>query len=204
MTQPAAANELATATPPPATVWLNGRRFARRIDAATLRQRIAALAHQVWAHLPAGQGQPAPVLMPVLNGALPFAAALMAHWAHPWLLAPVKVASYGQGMEASTPPRLELPPHVPLAGRQVLLIEDIVDTGATVDFLHRELLNRGASGITVCTLLYKPGRYRGLLPPPAFVGFAIEDAFVVGFGLDYAEEGRWLPAIYQLADQPEP
>ena len=107
---------------------------------------------------------------------------------------PLIVSSYGLAKESSGAVRLigELPAEV--AGRPVLLVDDIVDTGRSLAYARDQLLEAGASKIWTCTLLDKPSR-RELPLAVDFVGFVIEDVFVVGYGIDFAEQYRHLPYI---------
>ena len=84
-----------------------------------------------------------------------------------------------------------------IQGKHVVLIEDIVDTGNTIDKLLVSLEKENPLSVKVCTLLYKPEAFKGVNKPD-YVGFSIPNAFVVGYGLDYNELGRNLNAIYQL------
>ena len=85
-------------------------------------------------------------------------------------------------------------------GRDVIIIEDIVDSGVTLNYLKDNLKGRGANSIRICTLLDKPARRRVALTPD-YCGFVIEDAFVVGYGLDYDEVYRNLPDIGVLKEE---
>ena len=84
-----------------------------------------------------------------------------------------------------------------ITGRNVLIVEDIVDTGITIDKVIRLLTMQGPASIEVCATLFKREAYRGQHPPKYF-GFEITNKFVVGYGLDYDQLGRNLPAIYQV------
>ena len=81
-----------------------------------------------------------------------------------------------------------------IAGRDVVIVEDIVDTGLTMSYLLHNLESRGPKTVAVCTLLHKPARQK-IAVPLTWVGFTIEDVFVVGYGLDYEERYRNLPYI---------
>ncbi len=106
----------------------------------------------------------------------------------------MRVASYGKGKESSG--RVQLIGDIldDIAGRQVLLVDDIVDTGRSLLFARNLLQDKGAGRIWTCALLDKPSR-REVDCKADFVGFAIEDVFVVGYGIDYAETCRHLPYI---------
>jgi hypoxanthine phosphoribosyltransferase len=88
---------------------------------------------------------------------------------------------------------------ITLEGRHVLIVEDIVDSGLTLSYLMRNLASRGPASIEVCSLLTKPAR-RAIEVPVRYVGFEIEDRFVVGYGLDFAEHYRNLPYVAVLRE----
>lgn len=85
----------------------------------------------------------------------------------------------------------------PIEGRHVLIVEDIIDSGRTLQYMRRNLLARGPASLRICTLLSKPSR-REIDVPIDYTGFEIPDEFVVGYGLDFAEEYRNLPYIAVL------
>ena len=106
----------------------------------------------------------------------------------------MSISSYGSATKSSGVVRILKDLDRDIVGQHVLIIEDIVDSGLTLSFLKQNLLARGAASLSVCTLLDKPGRRKVALTPD-YCGFEIEDAFVVGYGLDYAERYRNLPDI---------
>jgi hypoxanthine phosphoribosyltransferase len=130
----------------------------------------------------------------IREGALPFARDLLKALGRPEDLETVTISSYvGERVARQNPVLLDdVPPSV--AGRSVLVIEDILDTGRTLTLLREELLRAGAVTITNCVLLDKR-RDRISEVDAKYVGFEIEDVFVVGYGLDYESEFRDLPYI---------
>lgn len=104
------------------------------------------------------------------------------------------LSSYGKGMESSGEVRVKLDCGEDLADKQVLLLDDILDSGQTLDFAKRHLLSKGAREVLTAVLLDKPER-RKVDFRADFVGFTIPNAFVVGYGIDYAEKYRELPHI---------
>ncbi len=104
------------------------------------------------------------------------------------------VSSYGSRTESSGVVRTTHDLSAPIAGKHVLLIEDIVDTGLTMKYLIDNLQTRRPASITVCTLLHKPSNQK-IEVPVHYVGFTIPNKFVIGYGLDYAERFRNLPYI---------
>jgi hypoxanthine phosphoribosyltransferase len=107
------------------------------------------------------------------------------------------VASYGSATESSGVVRILKDLDAAIEGRDVLIVEDIVDSGLTLQYLLRNLGGRGPRSLEVCALLTKPERRRVELSP-RYVGFEIPDRFVVGYGLDHAERFRNLPYVAVL------
>lgn len=106
----------------------------------------------------------------------------------------MQVSSYGNSKQSSGEVRISGKPPAGIAGQQVLLIDDIVDTGRTLNHTRRLLLDLGAQRVWTCCLLEKPVR-REVDCTADFFGFEVEDVFVVGYGIDYAENYRYLPFI---------
>lgn len=155
-----------------------------------IRERVAALAREISADY-AGKDL---VLIAVLKGAVVFCADLMRCLDLPVCLEFVSAASYGSRTSSSGEVRLVLDTCGDLRGRHVLVVEDIVDSGRTLAALVEALRAQGPASVKTCCLLDKPSR-RVAPFEPDYVGFAIPDCFVVGYGLDYAEKSRNLPYI---------
>ena len=135
--------------------------------------------------------------MTVRNGALHFSATLRERLAVHGLLVEdhtIRLASYGNAETSSGRVRVVEDVACDLMGKDVLVIEDIVDSGRTMAFLLEHLRTKGARSVKVCTLLDKPSR-REVAVPIDFCGFTIENLFVIGFGLDYQERHRDLPYV---------
>jgi hypoxanthine phosphoribosyltransferase len=129
-------------------------------------------------------------LVSVLKGSLPFMADLMRSITLPLRIDLMEVSSYGgTATESSGLVRILKDLSAPIEGRDVLLVEDIIDTGLTLNYLLRYLRGKKPSSIKVCSLLDKPAR-RLVEIPLEYVGFEIPDAFVVGYGLDFGEVYR--------------
>jgi hypoxanthine phosphoribosyltransferase len=129
-------------------------------------------------------------LVSVLKGSLPFMADLMRRITLPLRIDLMEVSSYGgTSTESSGLVRILKDLSAPIEGRDVLLVEDIIDTGLTLNYLLRYLRGKNPHSITVCALLDKPAR-RLVEIPIGYVGFEIPDAFVIGYGLDYGEVYR--------------
>jgi hypoxanthine phosphoribosyltransferase len=139
------------------------------------------------------------LLVGVLNGAFIFMADLIRGISIPCRVDFVRVASYGCGSQSSGEVRITKDLETPITGRDVLIVEDIVDTGLTLSHLLNVLRERQPASIRVCAFLDKKERRR--VPFTAeYVGYSIPDRFVVGYGLDYNENFRFLPDVCMLKD----
>ncbi len=146
-------------------------------------------------------------LVSVLKGSLPFMADLMREISLPLRIDLMEVSSYGGSTtESSGLVRIMKDLSASIAGEDVLLVEDIIDTGLTLNYLLRYLRGKNPASLRICTLLDKPAR-RLVDIPVDYVGFEIPDQFVVGYGLDYGEQYRNLrfvgvlrPEVYGAAD----
>jgi hypoxanthine phosphoribosyltransferase len=137
------------------------------------------------------------LLIGVLKGAVFFLADLMRHIDIPCEVDFMAVSSYGSSTDTSGVVRILKDLDAPLEGRDVLIVEDIVDSGLTLQYLMRTLQTRGPASLEVCALLTKPER-RLVETPARYVGFEIPDKFAIGYGLDYAERYRNLPYVATL------
>ena len=139
------------------------------------------------------------LLLPILNGSFVFAADLVRKLQISPDIQFVKISSYGNEMESNQKINSVFGlDNLQIEGNHILIIEDIVDSGFTVDFLMEYLGKQKPASLKICTLLYKPDSFKGKNKPD-FVGFSIPSDFVVGYGLDYAQKGRELDSIYVLA-----
>jgi hypoxanthine phosphoribosyltransferase len=138
-----------------------------------------------------------PLLICVLKGAVFFLSDLMRSLEVSCEVDFMAVASYGSATESSGVVRILKDLDAAIEGRDVLIVEDIVDSGLTLQYLLRSLGARGPATLEVCALLTKPERRRVELSP-RYVGFEIPDRFVVGYGLDHAERFRNLPYVAVL------
>jgi hypoxanthine phosphoribosyltransferase len=137
------------------------------------------------------------LLIGVLKGAVFFLADLMRELDIPCEVDFMAVSSYGSSTDSSGVVRILKDLDAPLEGRNVLIVEDIVDSGLTLQYLMRTLEARNPATIEVCALLTKPDR-RKVDTPARYVGFEIPDKFAIGYGLDYAERYRNLPYVATL------
>ncbi len=137
------------------------------------------------------------LLVGVLKGAVFFLSDLMRFIDIPVEVDFMAVASYGSATDSSGVVRILKDLDIAIEGRDVLIVEDIVDSGLTLQYLLRNLGSRNPASLEVCALLTKPDRRKVDLPT-RYVGFEIPDRFVIGYGLDYAERHRNLPFVAVL------
>jgi hypoxanthine phosphoribosyltransferase len=164
------------------------------IGTADIQRRICELGKQITRDHPEGT----PLLVGVLNGCIFFVADLMRAIPIPHEIDFVSVSSYGRSSESSRAPRLVKDLERNIEGRDVILIEDIVDSGHTLAFLRDSLLARKPRSLRIATLLDKRER-REREVPLDYVGFEVPDRFLVGYGLDFAERFRHLPYIAAIS-----
>jgi hypoxanthine phosphoribosyltransferase len=170
------------------------------VDAERLRLRVAELAREISRdYADAGRSL---LLVGVLKGAMFFLSDLMRLIEIPVEVDFMAVASYGSATDSSGVVRILKDLDIAIEGRDVLIIEDIVDSGLTLQYLLRNLGSRDPRTLEVCALLMKPDRskigQRSDDRPARYVGFEIPDRFVIGYGLDYAERHRNLPFVAAL------
>jgi hypoxanthine phosphoribosyltransferase len=163
------------------------------ISARRIRRRVAELAAQIAAD---HDGAPLTLVI-VLKGATIFAADLMRQIGVPFVIDFVRASSYGKAARSSGTVELSNEERLDIAGHHVIVVEDIVDTGLTISALVAALWKLEPASLDVCTLLHK--HVAGAKPVDIrYKGFDIPDAFVVGYGMDYAERYRNLPGVYKL------
>jgi hypoxanthine phosphoribosyltransferase len=162
-----------------------------------IKDRTAELAALVAADYGDSLGSDDLLLVTVLKGAVMFVTDLARAIPLPTQLEFMAVSSYGSSTSSSGVVRILKDLDRDINGRDVLIVEDIIDSGLTLSWLLRNLATRGPRSLKVCTLLRKPEAVRAELDV-AYVGFDIPNEFVVGYGLDYAERYRDLPYIGTL------
>jgi hypoxanthine phosphoribosyltransferase len=165
------------------------------ITSEQLSQRVNELAAQI----DADYAERELLLVGVLKGAVMVMADLARAMRLPVEMDWMAISSYGSGTKSSGVVRILKDLDTDISGRHVLVVEDIVDSGLTLSWLLGNLRSRGPASLQVCVLLRKPNSAR-MDVQVAYTGFDIEDAFVVGYGLDYAERYRNLPFIGLLAE----
>ena len=160
------------------------------VDAETLQARVAELGAQITEDY---QGK-APLLIGVLKGAAMFMSDLARQIALPLEIDFMAVSSYGNATRTSGVVRIVKDLDIDLTDRDVIIVEDIVDSGLTLSYLRRTLAARGANTLEVCALLVREGLQK-TDQDLRYVGFHIPPKFVVGYGLDFAEKYRNLPYV---------
>jgi hypoxanthine phosphoribosyltransferase len=155
-----------------------------------LKKKIAALARRI-SHDYKGKDL---VLIGVLKGAFVFLSDLMRALTIPVSVDFIQVSSYGAGTASSGVIKIRKDIDLPIVDKDVLIVEDIIDYGYTLDYLLRFIANKKPASVKICALLDKPSRRRVKVPVD-YRGFKIPDKFIVGYGLDFSEKYRNLPHI---------
>lgn len=161
------------------------------LSTETLQARVRELGAEITRDF---ASSPDLVVVPILKGSFLFAADLIRHIDLDLSVEFLGLRSYGAGTESSGVVQITYDLTQPINGRDVLIVEDIVDTGLSMRYLLENLATRQPRSVKLCSLLHKPARSRVKIPID-YLGFTIEDRFVVGYGLDYAEKYRNLPYI---------
>ena len=139
------------------------------------------------------------VVVGVLKGSFIFMADLIRAMTIPCTIDFIRVASYGASTVSSGKVRITKDVETPITGRDVLVVEDIIDTGLTLAFLKQNLLDRHPRSLKFCTLIDKKHR-REVEFHSDYVGFDLDEGFVVGYGLDFDEKARYFPDVYVLEE----
>lgn len=179
----------------PHTITFEGQRFHLHLAAADIQARVTELGRAI--SLTHAKKQP--LLIGMLNGSFVFLADLARALDIPCEIDFCKLASYGYARESSGRIKMDLPPRSDLKDRHVILVEDIVDTGRTLQFLLELIEERAPASIMVVTLLLKEEAVCANVTID-HVGFSIPNRFVIGYGLDLGQQFRNLPAIYMLEE----
>ena len=164
------------------------------IDETALEMRIQEMAAEITADY---EGIEDLLLICVLKGGYIFLSDLSRAIERPHAIDFMGISSYGSGTRSSGAVQIIMDLKEPIVGRHVLIVEDIIDSGRTLDYMRRNLLARSPASLRICTLLNKPSR-REIDVHVESIGFNIPDEFVVGYGLDFDEIYRNLPYIAVL------
>jgi len=173
-------------------VTVHDKTFSPFITADLIQKRVAELGEAIDADY-AGKK---PLLIGVLNGSVIFMADLLRHIKSACEIGFIRVSSY-HGTESTGKVRNVMGINDDITGRDIIIVEDIVDTGDTAVYLIDEIKKKNPASIKFATVLFKPAALRHDIKPD-YIGFEIPPAFVVGYGLDYDGLGRNLADIYQL------
>jgi hypoxanthine phosphoribosyltransferase len=157
-------------------------------------EEVQARVAELGAQLAADYEGREPVLVSVLKGSIIFLADLVRAMPIPLSIDLMEVSSYGASTESSGQVRILKDLSTSIEGREVIVVEDIIDTGLTLNYLLRYLHDKGPASIRICCLLDKPARRLAPIEID-YRGFTIADRFVIGYGLDYGERYRNLPYI---------
>ena len=179
-------------------VQLHDLRFEERLSAKQISDRVSVLARELKSEIAPRVTHVPPLFVAVLHGAAIFHADLIRAFDGELHVGYIRTRSY-VGTESSGHVQIEYPEDLDVRDRQVIAVEDIADSGRTLHVLAKALRDRGAASVTTVVLLDKP-EARVVDFEPDFVGFTIDPAFVVGYGLDYRGIGRNLPSIYSLVE----
>jgi hypoxanthine phosphoribosyltransferase len=174
------------------SVVIHGHTFKTKISSSEILKAVAEVAKQINKDL---EGKK-PLFLCVLNGSFMFAADLMKKVNIECEISFVKVASY-EGTTSTGKVKQLIGVNEDLKGRTVVVVEDIVDTGGTIENVWEQLKGLGAEDIRITTLLFKPAAYTKTVPI-AYAAIVIPNDFIVGYGLDYKGLGRNLEDIYVL------
>ncbi len=176
-------------------VKIKDKTFETSITESEIKQRVKELAQKI-SHDLEGKN---PLLLGVLNGSFIFAADLMREMTTPCEISFVKLASY-QGITSTGKVHEVLGINEDLAGRDVVIVEDIVDTGRTMKQMVESLGTRNPASVHICTLFVKPDKLEEPLDIE-YAAFSIPNDFILGYGLDYDQQGRGLKEIYTLVEE---
>ncbi|MFL6032809.1 MAG: hypoxanthine phosphoribosyltransferase [Rubrobacteraceae bacterium] len=152
---------------------------------------------ELGARITGDYGEDKLLLVGILRGAVVFLSDLMRHLQLPCEIDFMEVSSYGASIHSSGVVRILKDLEENITGRHVLLVEDIIDTGLTLSYLRRTLLQREPASLEICALLTKPSR-RQVDLRVRYLGFEVPDEFVIGYGIDFAGAYRNLPNIHVL------
>jgi hypoxanthine phosphoribosyltransferase len=139
------------------------------------------------------------MLIGVLKGSFLFVADLIRALEVPALIDFVRLASYGAGTQTSGIVEFRKNLEMSIKDRNVIIVEDIIDSGYTLDFLYSKLILQAPKNLKICTLIDKKAR-REIAIEADYVGFTVDDGFTIGYGLDYDEKYRDLPDIYLIEE----
>jgi len=169
----------------------NGEKVEILINAEEIQARVKEVAAEIAADI----GDEPITLLGTLKGAIFFLTDLARHLGSNVEIDFIKASSYGNRTKSDGVVQLEHFPGTVLAGRNIIIVEDIVDSGYTVKYLREYIQKEGPASIKICSLLDKPDRREVAAVKCDYLGFTVPDKFLVGYGLDYSQRYRNLPYI---------
>ena len=177
---------------------LDDYEFEELISEKNIRKRVKEIGQEISKDF----ANKIPVIIGVLNGSFLFMADLVRNINIDYEVDFIKISSYGNSTKSSGTVRLIKDISADITGRDLIIVEDIVDTGLSVDFLYNRLQEAKPASINFVTCLKKPSKVNvdHLIK---YIGFNISNSFVIGYGLDYAQKFRGLPSIYNLNPKKE-
>ena len=171
---------------------IQDKSFVQYISHEEIQAKLSLLANEINTDFSSKE----PYFISVLDGSFMFASDLLKKVTVPNQVSFVKIKSYEDTKSTGTINQL-IGIQESLEGKNVVILEDIVDTGKTMDFLVNELLKDNPASVSIATLVYKPASFAGNYMP-TYIGFEISNEFIVGYGMDYNGYGRNLESIYQI------
>lgn len=169
-------------------------KLAQDLEVLLSQEQLARRVHDLGKQIERDYQARELVLLGVLKGSYIFISDLARAIDLPLAVDFIALSSYGEATESSGVVKITSDLSRPIEGKHVVIVEDIVDTGLTMRYLLDNLATRHPASVKLCTLLHKPARSRTKIPID-YLGFSIEDRFVVGYGLDSAEKYRNVPFI---------
>ena len=179
------------------TIKVNGDRFVEMISERRIRAKVKALARQI----NKDYRNSVPVFIGILNGSFIFFADLIREISVDCEIDFLKLSSYGDAKISSGDVRLLKGLNCQVEGRDIIIVEDIVDTGLSVEYIRHLIEPQNPRSLKVVTLLYKKDAVKPGIRVD-YIGFSIPSDFVIGYGLDYAQRERNLKAVYRLKANP--
>lgn len=177
-------------------ITVNNERFEPYIDRDRLQKRIKQLGRKISRDY---KGK-SPIFIGVLNGSFIFFSDLVREITIECEVDFLKLSSYGDAKVSTGNVHLLKDLNCQVMGRHIVIVEDIIDSGLSIDFIKRLILAQNPKSFAVVSLLYKPKAVK-IDFPIEYIGFKIPNDFVVGYGLDYAQKGRNVPAVYKIVEQ---
>ncbi len=174
-----------------------------RLNPLVSREELDSIVQELAARISRDYGKRELVLVCILKGGFMFLSDLVRHLQIPVQIDFVRLASYGPGMKTSGVIEITKDIELPVEGKDVLIVEDIVDSGRTLQFLKDRLALSKPHSVKVCALLDKKAR-REVKIEAEYLGKEVDDVFVVGYGIDFNEDYRYLPEVYYVTPVGQP